>query len=80
MSFSWSAAALSLVAVGCRPTRTARRFRPSLPAGPAFRYQGYVALEAGASGQIIRVCKNGGMVYYPTTALIQQPTPKHKEQ
>jgi len=36
-------------------------------AGPAFRYQGYVALEAGASGQIIRICRNGGMVYYPTT-------------
>lgn len=36
-------------------------------AGPAFRYQGYVALETGASGQIIRICRNGGMVYYPTT-------------
>jgi hypothetical protein len=36
-------------------------------AGPAFRYQGYVALEAGASGQIIRVYRNGGMVYFPTT-------------
>ena len=35
-------------------------------AGPAFRYQGYVALEAGASGQIIRICRNGGMVYFPT--------------
>lgn len=36
-------------------------------AGPAFRYQGYVALEAGSSGLVIRVCRNGGMVYYPTT-------------
>ena len=36
-------------------------------AGPAFRYQGYVALEAGASGRIIRIAKNGGMVYFPTT-------------
>ena len=35
--------------------------------GPAFRYQGYVALETGATGQIIRICRNGGMVYYPTT-------------
>jgi len=36
-------------------------------AGPVFRYQGYVALEAGASGRIIRIVKNGGMVFYPTT-------------
>ena len=35
--------------------------------GPEFRYQGYVALEAGASGQIIRVYRNGGMVYFPST-------------
>lgn len=31
----------------------------------AFRYQGYVALEAGAAGRIIRIVKNGGMIYYP---------------
>ena len=36
-------------------------------AGSVFRYQGYVALEAGASGRIIRIVKNGGMVFYPTT-------------
>lgn len=36
-------------------------------AGAVFRYQGYVALEAGASGRIIRIVKNGGMVYFPTT-------------
>jgi hypothetical protein len=35
-------------------------------AGPLFRYQGYVALETGATGQIIRIYRNGGMVYYPT--------------
>ncbi len=35
--------------------------------GPARRFQGYVALENGVSGGIIRIQKVGSFVYYPTT-------------
>jgi hypothetical protein len=36
-------------------------------AGPKRRYQGYVALQNGVSGAIIRIQKVGGFIYYPTT-------------
>ena len=36
-------------------------------AGPRRRYQGYVALQNGVSGGIIRIQKVGGFIYYPTT-------------
>lgn len=35
--------------------------------GPSRRFQGYVAIENGVSGGIIRIQKVGSFIYYPTT-------------
>lgn len=35
--------------------------------GPARRFHGYAALQAGAAGRVIRARLVGGFIYYPTT-------------
>ncbi len=39
----------------------------TVTAGPARRFHGYAALQAGAAGLVIRARLVGGFIYYPTT-------------